>query len=134
MLVKNFVNHQFLLFLLSSGLAAITNFISRIILGLWMSYTLSVAAAYICGMLTSYTLCRFFVFTAKQHKIHHQIFYFVLVSSMGFILTLAMSVLLFKHALFFIQNTFTREEVAHFIGICVPAFISYLGHKHWSFR
>jgi len=25
-------------------------------------------------------------------------------------------------------------EIAHAVGVAVPVFTSYLGHKHWSFK
>lgn len=133
-LVKTFHNKQFLFFLLTSGLAALTNFFSRILLGLWLSYPLSIVLAYIIGMLIAFSLCRIFVFKESSNKLSQQILFFCLVNVVGILLTLAVSLLLAGYVLTFIHDRFLREEVAHFFGICAPAFSSYVGHKHFSFQ
>lgn len=134
MVHKVFANKQFMVFILSCGIAALVNFGSRMVLGLWMPYVLSIIVAYILGIITAYILCRCFVFEAKKNNAWQQMFYFTLVNAIAIVLTVIVSVALFKWGLWFIHDTFAREEVAHFIGICVPAFSSYLGHKYFSFR
>ena len=134
MFVTLFANHQFILFLFVCGVAAAINFSSRILLGLWLAYIPSIIVAYILGIITAYPLCRVFVFQAKKNNPCKQIFFFCLVNVFAILLTTAVSVLLATHVLLFIQDSFTREEVAHFIGIMAPAFTSFIGHRYLSFR
>lgn len=134
MLSKVFANRQFMVFVLSCGVAAGVNFGSRMVLGLWMSYAWSIVVAYGFGIVTAYILCRLFVFEAKRNNTWQQMGYFCLVNGFAIILTLVVSLLLYHYVLGFIQRPFVREEVAHFVGICAPLLTSYWGHKYLSFR
>ncbi|MEM9243841.1 MAG: GtrA family protein [Pseudomonadota bacterium] len=132
---RHFFQKQFMGFLLVCGFAAIVNFGSRIILGVWMSYATSIIIAYILGIITAYFLCRLFVFKQSRNTPYKQIFYFILVNIFAILQTLLVSVILaYWIFAYFIKNQFLREEIAHFIGICVPAFTSYIGHKYLSFK
>ncbi|MDF1761480.1 MAG: GtrA family protein [Coxiellaceae bacterium] len=131
---QQFINKNFMLFLVSNTFAAAMNFGSRILFGIFMPYAWSIVAAYIVGIITAYLLCRQFVFESKKNKTHHEVFYFVLVNVFAIGVTLAVSLALFNYGLAFIVDRFLREEVAHFIGICAPVFFSYLGHKYITFR
>ncbi len=132
---KTYLNYRFLIYILSCIAAAGINFASRIFLGLYMAYTPSIIVAYLFRMITAYTLSRLFVFEAKQNNLAKQAFYFFIISMIGMIQTIFISLLL-SHYVFphLLANQFLIEEYAHFIGICFPAFTSYLGHKYLSFK
>ena len=121
-------------FLLACGSAAAVNFGSRMILGIWFSYVVSIILAYLLGIITAYLLCRCFVFQAKHNNTWQQIGYFCLINGFAIVLTVVVSLLLFHYALWFVQDLFLREEIAHFIGIAAPAISSYFGHKYFSFK
>ncbi len=126
--------NNFVKFLVACGIAAAANFGSRIIFGLYFSYSISIVLAYIVGITTAYVLCRQTVFTSNKNNRAQEIFYFTAVNGFAILQTLLVSLLLERHGLRFVHDQFIREEIAHFVGICVPAFSSYFGHKYLSFR
>ena len=133
-LEKQFLNRHFLLFLGVNTFAAVVNFSSRIFLGEFMSYTLSIIVAYIVGMIVSFSLCRLFLFQESNNKKSSEILYFTVINIVSVILTVCISLFMFHIGLLMMRDLFLREEVAHGIGLCAPAFLSYLGHKYITFR
>ena len=134
--VKNiFLNRKFINFLLASGIAALVNFSSRILLGIWLSYTASIVVAYIFGIITAYILCKRFIFTSSNNNKYQEVLYFTIVNLFAILITVLVSVAIKGFLVRFTTiSGFLCEEIAHFIGICAPAFTSYLGHKYLSFR
>jgi len=123
-----------LLFLMAGGIAAGVNFFSRIALSHWLSYAVAIVIAYGLGMITAFVINRLFVFTTATNRLHHQIFWFVLVNIAAVLQTLVISLL-------FVDVVFPRiglqwhpETIAHAIGVAVPVITSYFGHKRLSFR
>jgi putative flippase GtrA len=133
-LTRQFADRKFAMFLFVSTIAAGVNFFSRMLLGLTMSYGLSIVVAYIFGIITAYILCRLYVFKSEKNSPIKEMAYFIAVNAFAILLTLVVSLVFANYLLLFIHQQFLREEVAHFIGIMAPAFTSYLGHKHLSFK
>ena len=123
-----------MLFLVAGGIAAAVNFLSRIALSNWMPYAAAIVVAYVFGMITAFVLNRAFVFTAANNKLRHQAMRFVVVNLAAVLQTLLISLLLAEIVFPLAGFTSHGETVAHAIGIVVPVFTSYLGHKHWTFR
>lgn len=125
---------RLLLFIAAGGLAAVANFGSRILLGQVMPYLASIIVAYCIGMATAFVLNRLFVFTGATNPIRQQMTWFVVVNLAAVLQTVLIS-LLFARVLFpWVGMDYRPETVAHAIGVIVPVFTSYLGHKHLSFR
>ena len=122
------------MFLLVGGFAASVNFGSRILYNHWISFSASVVAAYLTGMITAFLLSRLFVFTQSTQAVHHSILYFVLVNLVAILQTLAISLFLAYYALPALGLTHFVKEISHAVGVIVPVFTSYLGHKHLSFK
>lgn len=133
-MLKQFRSKQFIMFLLVGGFAASINFGSRIIYNHWINFSASVVAAYITGMITAFMLSKIFVFTESTRAVHHSIMYFVLVNLIAILQTLAISLFLAYYALPALGVTHFIKEISHAVGVIVPVFTSYLGHKHWSFK
>jgi putative flippase GtrA len=134
-LKRHFLNSVFYKFLLVSGFAALINFFSRILLSLFMSYSNAIVFAYLLGMLTAFSLNRMLVFkSASQGKISHQFYWFTLINVFAIIQTLLVSLWLADYVLPNISMVSSHQEIAHFIGICVPVFSSFLGHKYITFK
>ena len=133
--IKDFISKEFILFLLCNGFAAVVNFGSRIIFSLWLEYATSIIIAYICGMITAFTLNKFFVFNKRAaNKTPRQFIIFALVNILAVAQTLLFS-LLFRDIIFpRLDFTFYPDEVSHFIGVAIPVFTSFLGHKYFSFK
>ena len=133
-MIHEFFSKQFLTFLLTGGIAAIINFGSRVGYNYFMGFSTAVILAYLTGMVTAFTLAKLFVFTQSQQKIHHSILFFILVNLIAITQTWAISMGLAYYVLPSLGVTVYTPEIAHAIGIIVPVFTSYIGHKRWSFR
>jgi putative flippase GtrA len=133
-LASSFASRQFLVFLLTGGFAAAVNFGSRILYNRAMPFSSAVICAYITGMITAFVLARLFVFKESRQATHRAAGWFILVNVVAVAQTWAISMLLVKWVLPAMGVTTFAREIAHGIGVVVPVFTSYLGHKHFSFR
>jgi putative flippase GtrA len=134
LIAAQFRSRQFLAFLVSGGIAALANFVSRIVLNQWLSFSVAVVLAYLIGMVTAFVLARLFVFTESTQAVHRSALIFVGVNVLAIAQTWGISMLLAYWVLPAMGFTRFVPEIAHGIGVLVPVFTSYLGHKHWSFR
>ena len=133
-MITQFKSRQFLMFLLTGGTAAAVNFGSRIVYSVWLSFSSAVILAYLTGMVTAFVLARSFVFKQSSHSVQRSAFFFVLVNLLAVVQTWATSMGLAYYGLPAVGVTRWVPEIAHAVGVVVPVFTSYLGHKHWSFR
>lgn len=133
-MIGAFRSRQFLVFLLTGGIAAAVNFGSRILYNQWMGFSAAIVLAYITGMVTAFVLARLFVFRYSQRALHHSALYFVLVNGVAVLQTWAISLLLADWLLPALGVHQYVHELAHAAGVVVPVFTSYLGHKHLSFK
>lgn len=133
-MIGAFRSRQFLVFLLTGGIAAAVNFGSRILYNQWMGFSAAIVLAYITGMVTAFVLARLFVFRNSQRALHHSALYFVLVNGVAVLQTWAISLLLADWLLPALGVRQYMHELAHAAGVVVPVFTSYLGHKHLSFK
>lgn len=131
---STFASRQFLVFLLTGGFAAAVNFGSRILYNRAMPFSSAVICAYITGMITAFVLAKLFVFRDSEQATHRAAGWFILVNVVAVAQTWAISMLLVKWALPALGITMFAREIAHGVGVVVPVFTSYLGHKHFSFR
>jgi len=125
---------QFVHFVAAGGIAALVNFLSRIALSLVMPYPSAIALAYALGMVTAFTLNRRFVFPAGNEHPGKQALWFSAINLIALVQTLAVSLVLARSLLPSLGIEIWREEIAHAIGIVVPMFSSYVGHRRLSFR
>ena len=133
-MIHQFLSRQFLVFLLTGGTAALANFGSRILYNLWMPFSIAVIPAYLTGMVVAFVLARMFVFKASTQTIHRSVFFFCVVNGIAVLQTWAISMGLAYYLLPVMGVTHFRLEIAHAIGVMVPVFTSYIGHKRWSFQ
>jgi putative flippase GtrA len=132
--IKQFFSRQFAVFLLTGGIAAAVNFGSRIAYSHWFNFSTAVIAAYISGMIVAFILAKLFVFEAGRHSTLKSALLFTAVNILGILQTWAVSIGLADYALPKLGLLQHRYELAHLVGIMVPVFTSYLGHKYWSFQ
>jgi len=128
-----FRSRQFVAFLVTGGLAALANFGARIVLNQWMPFSWAVVLAYGVGMVTAFVLARAFVFTDSRQQTHKSMLFFVLVNLVAVAQTWAVSMLLAHWLLPALGVERFVPAIAHAVGVVVPVFTSYLGHKRWSF-
>lgn len=132
--MRQFMSRQFLVFLLTGGTAAAVNFGSRIAYSLWFGFSTAVILAYLTGMVTAFVLARLFVFKTSGQSLHRSALFFALVNLVAAVQTWAISMALAYIVLPAWGVTQFAPEIAHAVGVMVPVFTSYLGHKRWSFR
>lgn len=133
-MIRHFMSRQFLVFLLTGGLAAAVNFGSRIVYNQWCDFSTAVILAYLTGMITAFVLARMFVFKQSSQSMHRSALYFTLVNLVAVLQTWLISMGLALYLLPMLGVTHFTREIAHAIGVAAPVFTSYLGHKRWSFR
>ncbi|MEK0429221.1 MAG: hypothetical protein RI962_966 [Pseudomonadota bacterium] len=133
-MIRHFMSRQFLIFVATGGFAAMVNFGSRIVYNRWTDFSSAVVLAYLTGMLTAFVLARLFVFTDSEQPMRRSAFWFVLVNLIAVLQTWAISMLLAFYLLPMMGVARFIPEIAHAVGVTVPVFTSYLGHKHWSFK
>ncbi len=125
---------QFLLFVLSGGVAALVNIVSRVGFSQLLRFELAVLAAYGVGMVTAYVLARRFVFAANRQSVRRSFAAFALVNLVAVLQTWLVSIGMRYLLLPLIGVTALVDLIAHGCGVIVPVFTSFLGHKHISFR
>ncbi len=133
-MIRQFMSRQFLIFVITGGLAAAVNFGSRIAYNQWMSFSSAVVLAYLTGMITAFVLARVFVFTDSGQSTQRSVFWFVLVNLIAVLQTWVISMLLAYYLLPMMGVIRFVPEIAHAVGVTIPVFSSYLGHKHWTFK
>lgn len=124
---------RFLLFLFAGGIAAIVNILSRIALNWAMRYEIAIVVAYLCGMTTAYVLNKVFVFDASGRDVSDEYLRFALVNLIAVAQVWIVSVVLARIVFPATGFGWHSETIAHVIGVAVPIFTSYLGHKHFTF-
>ena len=131
---QTFVSKDFLMFLLTGGFAAAVNWGSRIVYNFWMPYSPAIVVAYITGMITAFVLAKLFVFTKSTQSTAKSVFFFTLVNLVAVLQTWGVSVGLAYYVFPWIGITWQARAIAHLVGVAVPVFTSYIGHKKWSFK
>ena len=125
---------RFALFVAAGGFAALVNIGSRIVLSLVMRYETAIVLAYLCGMTTAYALNRLFVFERSGRSVTDEYLRFAIVNAVALAQVWVVSVGLARFVFPALGFAWHADTVAHVIGVAVPVFTSYLGHKHFSFR
>lgn len=131
--ITDYFSAEFLKFLICNGFAAGVNFCSRILINYFTGYLFSVIIAYGFGMLTAFSLNKFFVFKGSGHNTSRQFTGFFIVNMIALIQTVFFSILFKTYIFPYLGFSFYPDEIAHFIGLSIPIFSSYLGHKYFSF-
>jgi len=85
-------------------------------------------------MVTAFVLAKLFVFKDTEQSVHRSALFFVLVNVVAVLQTWGISLVLAFHVLPAIGVEHFVDEIAHAVGVAVPVFSSYWGHKRWSFR
>lgn len=124
---------RFLRFVVTGGLAALVNLASRYLLNFFMSFAVAVAVAYLFGMTTAYVLGRIFVFERSGRTVADEFWRFTLVNIVAALQVWIISVGLGEYAFPALGFAWHPLDIAHLIGVSVPVFTSYIGHRHFSF-
>ena len=135
--VANVARHPailFVRFLGAGGFAAVINLVSRYLLTPVLGFECSIVVAYLIGMVVAFILFRTLVFGRSGASIAAESYRFVIVNVVALMLVWAISVTLVDVVFPAIGFRWHAEDIAHFIGTCIPAISSYIGHSYYTFR
>ena len=121
-------------YLVSGGLAAAANFGSRFVFSRWLPYEAAIIGAYGVGMVTAFVLMRRFAFQPATTSTRSQLLGFCLVNLAAVLQTVAVSSLLDRLVLPALAVPGNHEAISHAVGVIVPVFTSWFGHRYLSFR
>lgn len=124
---------QFVAFLVAGGIAAACNVGSRFLFERAFSYEVAIVLAYGVGMVVAFVIMRAFVFRSAGSKAG-ELARFVIVNLLGVAQTLLVSVAVARWVAPAIGLAKHAETVGHLVGVGVPVFTSFVGHKYFSFR
>ena len=124
---------RFVRFLAVGGFAAGVNVLARYVLDAFMGYSAAIVLAYLVGMGTAFVLSKFFVFEASGTHAFSEFVRFGLVNVAAIAQVWAVSVGLAEWFFPWVGLETHRYDIAHVIGVAVPAVTSYVGHKYYSF-
>jgi len=130
---RHLPSRQFARFLLVGAFAALVNLVCRYLLNLMIGYSAAILLAYLCGMVTAFLLSKSFVFAESPLSTPTEFMRFTLVNVAAVIQVWAVSVFLAEWLFPRLGDITHAHDIAHLIGVAVPVFTSYLGHKHFSF-
>ena len=132
-MIKYFFTKQFLGFLAVGGLAALLNWLARLLLSVWLPFSWAVIVAYAIGMFVAFLLNSFFVFPKSEKARHAQARDFVLINLSFFPLVWLASVQV-NNWLKTIGMVSHSEELAHAIAISLPMLATFLIYKFFAFK
>ena len=95
---------------------------------------MAIVLAYLTGMVTAFLLAKRFVFKQSKHSFIFSVVLFSAVNLLAVMQTWLISMGLALYVLPYIGVKAYLNEIAHAVGIAVPVFTSYFGHKYFSFR
>lgn len=125
---------QFFLYILAGGIAGVVNFAFRILINHWVSFSVAICLAYLVGMLTAFILSKAFVFQKTEHPLHRMFLTYTLINVFGLLQTLVISLAFASYILPALGIHRYVHDIAHALGLIAPVYISYLGHKKYTFR
>jgi putative flippase GtrA len=132
--MRLFISRQFVIFLITGGISALANFLSRILYNAVVTFPVAIALAYITGMVVAFILAKIYVFTESSHSLAKSAILFTAVNLLGFIQAWIVSMVLEYHILPAIGIHQFDKSIATLVGISVPAFTSFIGYKYISFK
>lgn len=125
---------QFLRFVLAGGVAAAANYGSRFLFSAWLPYAAAITCAYLVGMAVAFTLMRQYVFSGAGQPLLPQVVKFTIVNLLALLQTLVVSLVLARWLLPAMGIESHVEAIAHLVGVVVPVFTSFIGHRQATFR
>lgn len=133
-IINDFCSPQFLRFFLAACTAALVNFVARVALDPWLGYGAAIIVAYLIGMVVSFLLYQRQVFAASEQPLYSEISFFALINLAGLFQTFIFSLGIYHWLLPMLDWTWKSKEIAHIIGMAIPVFSSFIGHKYLTFK
>lgn len=133
-MINPFKSRQFMLFLMTGGVAALVNLGSRVFFSQWLSFSSAVILAYIAGMMTAFILAKMFVFNQSAQSLRNSLLAFIVVNLIAVVQTWLIAMSMAYYVLPALGVVAYIHELSHLAGVIFPVFTSFIGHKYWSFR
>ncbi len=124
---------EFARFVSVGAVAAAINLLTRYLVDYYISFEAAVLVGYLAGAVFAFVLFQRAIFGDPGTPIRRQLRRFATVNLLGLCLTLCISSFLARIAFPAIDWTFHPYLFAHFIGVCAPAFTSYILHKRYTY-
>ena len=124
----------FAVFLVIGALASLINVATRVAIGRFVSFELSVALAFPVALTFAYLANRALVFRAAGASWRSQYAKFLIVNLFALAQVWLISVLLVKFLFPYLDFTWHAELIGHGVGVASPVLTSYYAHKHYSFK
>jgi len=128
---------QFIKFSIVGGFSAIVNITIRILFNNIFNFNISIFLAFFTALTTAFILNRYFVFDKSIYKSWiKEYLYFFLVNIAGLLQTVIVTFFLLYYIFprFHFDIIYPKETIAHSIGVIIPLFTSFMGHKYLSFK
>lgn len=132
-MINQLRSKQFATYLVAGSIAAAVNFFSRIAYSLFMPFYISVAVAYITGMVASYFLMQRYVFSGHKTPLRKSITTFVIINLLSFIQNWLVTMVMKYYILPYIGVELYTSYISSIIGISFPVVTSFIGYKRFSF-
>ena len=132
-MIKQILTKQFATFLLTGSIAAAVNFFSRIAYSLVLPFYVSVAVAYLTGMVASYFLMRRYVFSGHETPLGKSVSTFVAINLISLLQNWLVTMAMEYYVLPTIGEVQYSAYIASIVGIAVPVMWSFFGYKRFSF-
>lgn len=128
------LSREFVSFLLVGGFAAAAQWLSRFGFNLIMPYAGAVGAAYLVGLVIAFELNRRYVFPQGRDRGSERFARFILVNAASFVMVWTVSMVLGQLFLPRVMPETWALATGHAVGILSPVLLSYILHKHFTFR
>lgn len=132
-MIRHFFTRQFARFVLVGGLAALLNWLARLLLSVWLPFAWAVTIAYAFGMLAAFILNSVYVFPRSDKPRAAQARDFVLINLGNFPIVWLVSVQV-NRGLMALGLTHYTKEIAHAIALSLPVFTTFLLYKFLAFK
>ena len=132
-MIKNFYTRQFLVFLAVVGVAALLHWSARLLLNVWMPFSIAVFVAYGVGIAVGFLLNSIFVFPNSEKPKRLQMRNFILVN-LTFFPVVWFAALEINFYLKTFGMTGYSEEVAHALAIPLTVVATFLIYKFFAFK
>lgn len=132
-MIKHFFSKQFLGFVAVGGTAAASQWLTRILFSMWVSFPIAIALAYAVGMAIAFTLNSLFVFPKSAKPRHKQARDFILIN-MGFFPVVWAGALVIASAMHAVGIVRGGQEIAHGIALTLPMAGTFLLYKFFAFK
>ncbi|SFI82271.1 Putative flippase GtrA (transmembrane translocase of bactoprenol-linked glucose) [Phyllobacterium sp. CL33Tsu] len=127
------VGSSFVRFVISGGIAAAINILSRIAFSQFLPFSAAIVLAFLVGMTTAFILMKQFVFDESGNSTGNEYVRFGLVNLVALLQVWLVSIILARWLLPAINYNWHVDTTAHVVGVLSPVLTSYVAHKSFTF-